>query len=56
MFYCEECARKHDWPESIMKSLGPCEMCERVRPCNNVPSTRLPGVFLKPKANRTNME
>lgn len=27
MFYCDECAKENDYPESIGKSYGRCEIC-----------------------------
>jgi DNA replicative helicase MCM subunit Mcm2 (Cdc46/Mcm family) len=42
MFYCEECRKKKEWPESCMKSYGPCEMCKETRECYDVPSKYLP--------------
>ena len=42
MFYCEGCAKKNDWPESIFKSRGPCEVCGKVCACNDIPSSALP--------------
>lgn len=42
MFYCDPCAKKHWYPESIGKSCGPCELCGKDALCNEVPSSRLP--------------
>jgi hypothetical protein len=42
MFYCDECGRKRGWPVTIVKSVGPCEICNRVGSCNDVPSSKLP--------------
>lgn len=42
MFFCDNCARKYQWPESYSKSLGPCEVCKRTGLCNDVPSYALP--------------
>lgn len=42
MFYCEACRVKNDWPESIFKSEGPCEICKMVAICNDRPSYSLP--------------
>lgn len=51
MFYCEKCRIKKNWPESISKSYGRCEICKKTEECNDVPSKRLP----KP-ANRKEIE
>jgi len=48
MFYCDECAKKRGWPESFMKSKGPCEICDRVAVCNDIPSGALPMSKLEP--------
>lgn len=42
MFYCDECRRKANWPESIFKSRGPCEVCGNMAICNDVPTKYLP--------------
>lgn len=42
MFYCEECAKRADWPESFAKSFGNCEICGKRRVCNDRPSSSLP--------------
>ncbi|MFA6096529.1 MAG: hypothetical protein WC788_02775 [Candidatus Paceibacterota bacterium] len=42
MFYCEKCREENKWPKSLFKSYGPCEMCGKVRECNDVPSRCLP--------------
>jgi hypothetical protein len=49
MFYCNPCAEKNDWPKTMFKSFGPCEMCphdddeprESVE-CNEMRSSQLP--------------
>jgi hypothetical protein len=38
MFYCDECGERQGWPEGILKSQGPCELCGKTRVCNNVAS------------------
>jgi hypothetical protein len=48
MFYCDRCRKKNDWPESMAKSHGPCELCHKVADCNDVPSAALPAP--KPKS------
>lgn len=42
MFYCDDCAKKCEWPESFGRSTGPCEICGQVRVCNDLPSSQLP--------------
>jgi len=42
MFYCEGCRKKNEWPESIMKSKGPCELCGHNTMCHDRPSGTLP--------------
>jgi hypothetical protein len=42
MFYCEECRKKKGWPESMMRSFGPCEVCRQTRECYDVSSKHLP--------------
>lgn len=42
MFYCEECRKAAEWPESIVKSYGPCEICEERSVCHDRPSRSLP--------------
>jgi hypothetical protein len=45
MFYCDECAEKNGYPQSIIRSHGPCECCGKIRDCSDVPSSNL----LKPE-------
>lgn len=42
MFYCEDCRKKNNWPETASRSHGKCEMCGIVGLCYDVPSSRLP--------------
>lgn len=42
MFYCEDCRKALEWPESLFKSRGPCEQCGRVAVCNDRQSATLP--------------
>lgn len=42
MFYCEECRKNRNYPESISKSYGKCELCGEIVRCNDVPSSKLP--------------
>lgn len=41
MFYCMLCAEDSDYPETLFKSRGPCELCGMVALCNDLPSSRL---------------
>jgi len=39
MFYCDDCAKKKKYPiiaSEKMKSFGPCEICGKERPCNDI--------------------
>lgn len=47
MFYCEPCRVKNGWPDPIMKSIGPCELCGKHALCHDMPSSQLP--LPKPK-------
>lgn len=42
MFYCEPCRIARDWPESIAKSFGQCEICCEPKECNDRASSTLP--------------
>lgn len=42
MFYCEKCRQERDWPKSLMRSRGPCELCGQTESCYNVFSFQLP--------------
>lgn len=42
MFFCETCRVEKNWPDSIAKSHGPCELCRKTADCNDVPSKYLP--------------
>lgn len=42
MFYCNDCADKHNWPKSYMISYGVCEMCGLTNECNDIPCSCLP--------------
>lgn len=41
MFYCEKCQKKNNWPDSLAKSSGRCEICGEDALCNDVPSSEL---------------
>ncbi len=63
MFYCDQCAKEHQypsWADDKLKSRGPCEICKNTRPCNDVQDEMLDlgavelylikkNVFLNPK-------
>lgn len=42
MFYCSDCAKKNDWPETFGQSYGSCEMCKRTALCNDMSASDLP--------------
>lgn len=42
MFYCGKCADEREWPDSLFKSRGRCEICGQAAACNDVPSKYLP--------------
>jgi hypothetical protein len=48
MFYDEKCRIRNDWPESLARSHGRCEVCGKSGLCYDVPSGALPP--LKKKA------
>lgn len=41
MFFCKKCGEAKQWPESMVKSYGRCEVCEEVAICNDIPAGRL---------------
>lgn len=43
MFYCNDCAEKRDWPHTMFKSKGMCEVCGQIRVCNEKPAKDLNG-------------
>ena len=45
MFYCNDCAEKNGYPETMTKSEGLCELCGKHAICNDMPCSQLP----KPK-------
>jgi hypothetical protein len=48
MLYCNPCADVNCWPKALAMlsmSYGKCEICGNIRPCNDVPSSALPGAF-----------
>ena len=42
MFYCELCREIRNWPESMIRSRGRCEICGLTASCYDVPSSALP--------------
>lgn len=48
MFFCEECEKRNEWPNSLFKSFGRCEVCGKAARCNDVPSKYLPVPKPKP--------
>lgn len=48
MFYCEDCAKRKGWPESMFRSRGTCEICKKRAVCFEVKSSFLP----KPSPNQ----
>lgn len=56
MFYCDGCAREREWPVSLSRSLGLCELCGRKRVCNDVHSSKLPKKKEEPKEEVTHLD
>lgn len=55
MFYCDDCAKKNDWNITLFKSIGLCEVCNKMRVCSDLPSkklTRKPAFFNKKNKRR----
>lgn len=48
MFFCGPCREVNGWPESLSRSHGTCEVCDRPAVCFDVPSSRLPDPPLPP--------
>jgi hypothetical protein len=42
MFYCDPCAVRRGWPQTIFRSDGHCECCGHARECSDLPSKYLP--------------
>lgn len=42
MFYCDACANELEWPETMLKSRGQCEICKKQAPCNSRHHSLLP--------------
>jgi hypothetical protein len=42
MFYCEDCRKRNDYPETISHSIGNCEMCGKRAVCNDLHHSQLP--------------
>ncbi len=41
MFYCEVCRVKNNWPRSISRSRGACEVCDEIGDCYDIASSYL---------------
>lgn len=41
MFYCDDCAKKNNYPKSWSKSMGACELCGTHAICNDVSCKQL---------------
>ncbi|KKM89584.1 hypothetical protein LCGC14_1247200 [marine sediment metagenome] len=41
MYYCMECQIKKQWPCSLAKSFGTCEVCGKKDLCNDMKSAKL---------------
>ncbi len=55
MFYCNKCAEKLGYPETIFKSVGNCEICGSRAECNDRPSSSLP-IPRKTRKIKTNLK
>ena len=53
MFYCNDCARKCNWPETGFKSRGKCERCGKHADCNERKSSDLPIPKQNQKSNQS---
>ena len=42
MMYCDKCREERNWPESMARSLGPCECCGEKALCFDRKSSTLP--------------
>lgn len=42
MYYCEDCRFEKDWPQSMTRSQGRCEICNKTALCYDTPSSKLP--------------
>lgn len=42
MFYCDFCANKNEWPITLHRSHGACEVCHTPADCSNMQSKDLP--------------
>lgn len=47
MFFCDECAVKKSWPQSVNLVNHVCEVCGKETQCNDVPSEKLKPAELK---------
>ncbi len=35
MFYCDKCAKDRNYPNTLFKSYGKCELCGETNVCND---------------------
>ena len=42
MFFCDKCAEQNNWPQSVVRSRGRCEVCGEVAVCYDMPCSCLP--------------
>lgn len=49
MYFCEPCRKENNWPTSLMRSRGQCEICDYTAVCYSVPLYRLPPVEFNEK-------
>lgn len=54
MFYCEECRKKNEWPESLAESYGSCECCKKTGMCHDLNSRLLPAKEVSSKHQHLN--
>lgn len=45
MFYCEACRKRKKWPTSLVRSMGPCEVCGTDAFCWDRASDTLPSAM-----------
>jgi hypothetical protein len=48
MFYCQTCATQNEWPETMSKSRGACEVCGTYGACYDRAASLLPAREPKP--------
>lgn len=47
MYYCNDCMNKKNWPGSLARSYGECEICRTVGECHDRKSSSLPKPLMK---------